>query len=418
MREVGIALDLFGLVILLIIFFSCLLERIKQETKSSRFLMVLASLIVLLGADALYWFGSGHPELRMLTLIASTLVDCVGYIALVFFLMYLMEHLLMKKRLAAVLVGLLLSLCGLFVAISVANVFYGFQYTLGADGVLVWGQYPWIPRIFSWIVLVVSVLIILFMVNRSVKNRLLYLLYLLFPLAGTVVDDLLGVALMIHIGAMISVILMYTNIYLQKRRTIADQRNALMISQINPHFMYNTLTTVASLCDTDPSEAKDLIIEFSTFLRQNLNTLTANQMIPFEQELRHVDCYLKIEKARFKERVQVVYALQTKNFSLPALCVQPMVENAVKHGLSKKIDGGTVKIATYTDEKHYIVEILDDGVGFDSEKPGGYDNTHVGISNVRSRLKDMCGGTLTVKSMPGVGTRVTMKIPRRKGGTV
>jgi LytS/YehU family sensor histidine kinase len=192
---------------------------------------------------------------------------------------------------------------------------------------------------------------------------------------------------------------------------IERQKNALMLSQINPHFVYNTLSTIAAMCDTSPKQAKYLTIDFAQYLRRNIGTLTSEELIPFEQEMEHVACYLKIEKARFRERLNVIYSIQCKNFSIPPLTVQPLVENAIKHGITKKASGGTVKISTFEEDTHYVVEIIDDGVGFDFENA----EMHVGIKNVQNRVASACRGTVTIKSTLGVGTRVTIEIPKRKG---
>ena len=192
---------------------------------------------------------------------------------------------------------------------------------------------------------------------------------------------------------------------------IEKQKNALMLSQINPHFVYNTLSTIASMCDTSPKQAKYLTIDFAQYLRRNVNTLTSEELIPFDQELDHVVCYLKIEQARFRERLNVIYSIQCKNFSVPPLTVQPLVENAVKHGITKKASGGTIKISTFEENSNYVIEIIDDGVGFDSENT----EMHVGIKNVRNRVITMCKGTVTIKSTASVGTRVTIEIPKKKG---
>lgn len=165
------------------------------------------------------------------------------------------------------------------------------------------------------------------------------------------------------------------------------------------------------MCDTAPTQAKYLTIDFSQYLRRNIGTLTSEELIPFDQEMDHVACYLKIEKARFRERLNIIYSIQCKDFKVPPLTVQPIVENAIKHGVTKKAEGGTVKISTYDNGTHYVIEIIDDGAGFDTEAV----ETHVGLENVRSRLAAMCKGDLTVKSTEGIGTRVTIEIPKKKG---
>jgi LytS/YehU family sensor histidine kinase len=164
------------------------------------------------------------------------------------------------------------------------------------------------------------------------------------------------------------------------------------------------------MCDISPKQAKYLTIDFSKYLRRNIGTLTSEELIPFEQEMEHAECYLKIEKARFRERLNVIYAIQCRDFSIPPLTVQPLVENAIKHGITKRASGGTVKISTYDTETHYVVEIIDDGVGFDTEMA----ERHVGIENVRNRISAMCKGDLSVKSTVGIGTRVTLEIPKKR----
>ena len=183
-----------------------------------------------------------------------------------------------------------------------------------------------------------------------------------------------------------------------------------MLSQINPHFIYNTLSTIASMCDTSPKQAKYLTIDFAQYLRRNISSLSGEELIPFEQEMEHVACYLKIEKARFRERLNLIYSIQCKNLNIPPLTVQPLVENAVKHGITKKANGGTVKISTFEEDGNYVIEIIDDGVGFDAENT----EMHVGIENARSRVAALCKGDITVKSRTDVGTRVTVKIPKKK----
>ena len=128
-----------------------------------------------------------------------------------------------------------------------------------------------------------------------------------------------------------------------------------------------------------------------------------------------MECYLKIEKARFREKLNVIYSIQSKDFYLPPLSVQPLVENAVKHGLTKKAEGGTLKISTYSTPQSYVIDIIDDGAGFDMNALPVDNQRHVGLDNVTSRVARMCKGSVTVKSTVDVGTRVTIEIPRKKG---
>ena len=191
---------------------------------------------------------------------------------------------------------------------------------------------------------------------------------------------------------------------------LTESRIATMISQIQPHFIYNTLGTIEQLCITEPKEASKLVRNFSLYLRGNFSELDNAKPIRFSQEMNHVKYYTDIEQVRFPD-MTIQYDLRSVEFLLPALSVQPLVENAIKHGLMGLEEGGIVTITAYETEKYYVVEVTDDGVGFDMN--AGYDETkHVGIKNIRGRIEAMCNGTLTIESEIGKGTKATIRIPR------
>lgn len=194
------------------------------------------------------------------------------------------------------------------------------------------------------------------------------------------------------------------------RAQLQENRIAIMISQIQPHFIYNTLGTIQQLCKEDPEEAARLVQNFSIYLRGNFSELDNTVPIRFAKELEHIRCYTDIELIRFPD-MTVRYDIQTEEFLLPALTVQPLVENAIKHGLMGLEQGGTVTISAYEEQNGYCVCVSDDGIGFDVS---GLTDTkkHIGIRNVRERLQAMCGGSLTIESQPGIGTRVLIRIPK------
>lgn len=193
---------------------------------------------------------------------------------------------------------------------------------------------------------------------------------------------------------------------------LQESQISIMLSQIQPHFLYNTLNSIYQLCETNPMRARSLVNSFSEYLRNNLSTLEEPGLIPFETELSHVNTYLDIEKVRFEDTLEIEYDIKCVDFSLPVLTVQPIVENAVKHGTSKKRGGGTVKISTRDDKENYIIEVSDTGCGFDPAKPKNDGKSHVGIENVKQRLTNMCGGTLLIESEVCKGTIATIIIPK------
>ena len=191
---------------------------------------------------------------------------------------------------------------------------------------------------------------------------------------------------------------------------LKESRIAIMLSQIQPHFIYNTLGTIERMCLKDPQKAFDLVRNFSLYLRGNFSELDSVTPIRFEEELKHIEYYVHIEKVRFPD-MNIEYDIDATEFVLPALSVQPLVENAIKHGLMRLETGGTVVIRSYETASHFCVEVTDDGVGFDTSLPIDR-KKHVGLRNIQGRLKAMVDGDLLLESQPGVGTKAVIMIPK------
>ena len=191
---------------------------------------------------------------------------------------------------------------------------------------------------------------------------------------------------------------------------LKERRVAIMLSQIQPHFIYNTLGTIERMCLKDPQKAFDLVRNFSLYLRGNFSELDSVTPIRFTEELKHVEHYVNIEKVRFPD-MTIVYDVAATEFVLPALSVQPLVENAIKHGLMRLESGGTVVIRSFETPTHFCVEVKDDGVGFDPTLPLD-EKKHVGLRNIRGRLKAMVDGDLILESKPGSGTKAVVMTPK------
>ena len=195
---------------------------------------------------------------------------------------------------------------------------------------------------------------------------------------------------------------------------LQESQISIMLSQIQPHFLYNTLNSIYQLCETNPMRARSMVNFFAEYLRNNLSTLEEPGLISFETELSHIKTYLEIEKIRFEDSLEIEYDIKCVDFYLPVLTVQPIVENAVKHGTSKKRGGGKITISTDENKESHIIKVFDTGCGFDPSKPKDDGKRHVGLENVRQRLFNMCGGTLSIESEVGKGTLATIITP--KGG--
>lgn len=195
---------------------------------------------------------------------------------------------------------------------------------------------------------------------------------------------------------------------------LKQSRFAIMLSQIRPHFLYNTLNTIYYLCGKDTHTAQEAISSFSDYLRNNLDSLDCKDLVTFDKELQNIKTYLDLEKIRFGDELEVIYDIGTKSFCLPIMSVQPLVENAVKHGTSKRRGGGSVTVSTREEEGEYVVTVSDTGQGFDVGRYADDGETHIGIENVRQRLRDMCDGTLEIESEIGKGTTVRITIPKKE----
>lgn len=204
----------------------------------------------------------------------------------------------------------------------------------------------------------------------------------------------------------------------QKFQSELERANfSMMLSQIQPHFMYNALNTIKSLVKREPDKAEKAVIDFSMYLRGNMDALSQVDPIPFKEELAHVKHYCNIEQLRFGDKLDIFYEIGPDEFYVPVLSVQPIVENAIKHGVTKKAEGGSVTIITEEDNDNYYLIIEDDGVGFDVEKAMNIkDDTrsHVGIKSIKERFENIMSAKVTIDSTVNKGSKVTVTLPKNK----
>lgn len=241
------------------------------------------------------------------------------------------------------------------------------------------------------------------------------------PTVALIIDLFANVLALIDISIVVSAISMFGLIVskqiednLQKQREIArqqrhiaDQHASVMVLQMRPHFIYNTLMSIYSLCDQDPQKARKVTMDFTNYLRKNFNAVASEDTIPFTSELEHTRTYLDVEKAQHEDMLAVDYDTPFTYFRLPPLTLQPLAENAVKHGMDPNKGALHVVIRTRQTENGAEITVEDDGCGFDpaeGEQKGA-------LENIRQRLAMMCGGTLTIASSEGGGTSVTITIP-------
>ena len=210
---------------------------------------------------------------------------------------------------------------------------------------------------------------------------------------------------------------------LQEIRQLEERLVAMRIqnstTQMQPHFLYNALSSIREVVLLDPEYASDLIYDFTTFLRACIRTMNDGALISIHQEMKNIHAYVNIEKMRMGNRLNVVYDLKSDDFKIPPLSIQPLVENAIRHGIFKRgKQGGTVWISSDSFSQYHVITVKDNGVGFDYKKlrdeidEGLRDS--IGLDNIIFRLKKQVNGEVVIRSHVGEGTVITIRIPRAK----
>ena len=194
----------------------------------------------------------------------------------------------------------------------------------------------------------------------------------------------------------------------RQQQEIAQERTSVMVLQMRPHFIYNTLMSIHSLCRLDPRKAQQITEDFTNYLRRNFNAVASNNSISFSAELEHTRAYLAVEQAQYEDMLVVDWDTPFTHFRLPPLTLQPIVENAVKHGMNPYLGPLHVMIRTRHTDFGAEITVEDTGPGFD---PSDESKPHTTLENIRQRLEMMCGGSMTIRPREGGGTIVTVTIP-------
>ena len=244
---------------------------------------------------------------------------------------------------------------------------------------------------------------------------LVYLLPLLIAMsvhAFTTAFLLIVIAVSVNALSMLGIILTdQIEQYLRQQREISNQRARITVLQMRPHFIYNTMMSIYYLCEQNPQKAQKVTLDFTTYLRKNFNAIASDNTIPFSEELEHTRAYLAVEQAQYDDNLFVEYDTPHTLFRVPTLTLQPIVENAVKHGMNPDAEEPLhISIRTAETDSGFEIIVEDNGPGF---KPSDDREPHIALANIRERLSLMCGGTLRIDPRGEGGTRVTILVPRR-----
>ena len=256
--------------------------------------------------------------------------------------------------------------------------------------------------------------------NITPSQRLALFTYLALPLLGLLIRGFWPGVYVVALSSGITMIIMLVVIAneqsssLRQRELDNEQLKVdLMLSQIQPHFLFNVLYVIQEICLVDAETASRAISDFSRYLRHNMDSLSINRPIPFGEELEHVKHYVSLQQLRFGDALDVQYELNCTEFELPTLTLQPLVENAIRYGIRKSKDGeGTVIIRSQEFHDRYEIHVIDDGPGFVPDQLPEDGISHTGIKNVRQRLRRISGGELRVTSGSDIGTDAAIILPK------
>ncbi len=417
-RVISIAFDLMALLMIIIVSRSCLNGRLIRS--SACFFKLMMSTYLCLFFESCSWIIDGHPKAVALDYATNIGCNCFMLICAYLFYDYVCiscncENSGLRKRIVQILVAVA-------ILAEVLNIRFGYFYTIRDTGEYVRSSGWEIAAFIPFIVIVAFCCQIIFKAHMEIRQTITYLLYGFIPFAVSIWYTLTGYPPTFFVALFFSLMLIYSNIYVVQGKEIqkseikiAKQKNQMALSQIRPHFLYNALGSIEVLCKTNPQKAGEAVHFFSRYLRMNMDALGDVDMIPFSKELEHIHNYIWLEKMRFDEDLEYTESIEVSDFMIPVLAIQPLVENAVKHGMMGMDEGVLhVDLSTYEKDDCYYIRIKDDGAGFDMNAPknNSDERSHLGMTNAKERIKSFLNGEFIVDSHVGQGTTITIVTKR------
>ena len=403
--------------------FATIIGTIALSKKEKKEMISFVILMLLLGISALvnglYFVFKGREgeSIKMLVFLFKSIKIAAGFWLVAGVNSVILNLFGEPKEKYKMCKTVVYAVMGAMTLLLIVNVFAPFMYDVDENNV-------YRRNVAFFIIYLVEGLVwttdaILFYLNRKALSKLVkrtFCISLFFLVVTTILQFVFPQIAFYDIMIALSIVFLLFGEQIQVREQLAErdeqlsqQKVKLLQRQVSPHFIYNSLTAIQAL-PGNPEETKKAIGDFAKYLRTSLININDNTtLIPFKKELENVQIYFRLEKLRFGKSLRVEYDIEETEFSVPAMCVQILAENAVKHGVSVRRDGGTVRISAKREGDDVIISVEDDGVGFDAKKQ--MDSTHIGIDNVRDRVSTLVGGRLFISSTIGKGTVATIRVP-------
>lgn len=327
---------------------------------------------------------------------------------------YMCSYTQLPVKSAKILSVLNISLLSIFTVLDIINIFTGIFF-FADNGVYVRSGTMIISQGYQFVMFIAILLVTVTNSKLNKREKVAFALYCILPFVAIIIQNMFKGYAIAYASIIVAIEILLAFLSVEKKLELAkeqekvqDAQIKIMLSQIQPHFVYNSLSSISTLIEIDAKKAQSALDDFTEYLRRNLSSLTETGLIPFEEELKHIKTYISLEKMRFGDKVNVIYDIQTTDFVVPPLSIQPVVENAIKHGILKKLKGGTIIIKTRRKPYSYVVEIIDDGIGFNPRSVRDDGNKHFGLNNIKYRIEKMCNGHILVDSELNKGTHITI----------
>ena len=410
-----------GMLFAAILFISCCVKLREDIRKGRIFAAVSALLYAVIFLSGVMDVTEGTAGAGRFLLAVQTAVSVISALIHLLFWFYQCAS-LPKSRTQRIFSCVVDTLILMYLAAVIVNLFTGFLFYTDDAGRISMPGVLWdmAVRLMFYLVYLLYTL----PQKCTLKKKLALVSFAVFPLCSIIVFVIRDTAgaqtflfsvpyIFLLLAAYVVFICDYGESqerYLRQKAELAELKTELMLLQINPHFIANTLNSVVALCRFDAREAERAARLLAGYLRENYVDMAGEQMIPFERELQNLKNYIAIEQIRFPD-LRAEYEISCTQFLIPAMTVQPLLENAVNHGIKNKKDG-LLRISACETQDAYLVRVEDNGAGF-SELPRDTKG-HVGIANTDARLRMLCSGSLTIRNRTGGGTECEILIPKEE----
>ena len=423
LQYIHFSIELWGAFFCLVSTISIGINKDFDPKGSYKLIALMLNSTILMVSDAMAWLFRGYPSEAgyYIVRIANFAAFFFGFMTMPLVAEYVTH--IIKKR--SGINGLYWKYIewALFIigaAMLIVNTVNPFIYDFDDSNTYFRLGFGMIPGLLAFLGIVITLGVVLEYISYlKTFEKIATIIYLVLPVAAVVLQSfkygisftylsLVASALMLFISFEVD----YTQYNAEKQRKLAEERIRLFNQQIQPHFLFNSLSVIKHLCRKSPDEAAVAIDEFAGYMRSSTDLMNAEECVPISRELDLVRHYTYMQQKRYGNSIRYEFDIQDEDFSIPPFSIQTMVENAIEHGLRPSdIESGLITVKTYKKDRFHIVEVSDNGIGFDTNFLDDETETeHIGIRNTKIRLRLMCSGTLKISSKKDEGTTVTIMV--------